>query len=166
MSIFFTILTLASCLILTACSDEDEKARLLEGIVKRSTLNDSLKKEIIQSEIDKAALEAISDSLSKFGDILLENNNQLSEELNKTKQEADEYRRNNEHLQEEVSQLQVEIGQLQEDKRTSEQEIRRLSVAIDSISVDRDRLIGVNQDLKNKLRAYTEIMSTVRRFEK
>ena len=72
MSILCTILALASCLILTACSDEDEKARLLEGIVTRSALNDSLKKEIIQSEIDKDALEAISDSLSKFGDLLLE----------------------------------------------------------------------------------------------
>ena len=166
MSIFFTILALAGCLNLAACSDEDEKARLLEGIVKRSALNDSLKKEIIQSEIDKAALETISDSLSKFGDLLLGKNNQLSKELKKTKQEADKYRRDSQHLQEEVGQLQEEINQLQEDKRTNEREIRRLAVEIDSISVDRDRLIGTNQDLKNKLNEIREALNAVHRIQK
>ena len=127
----------------------------------------------------QALLEAMNDSLSKFGDILLENNNQLSEELKKTKhqlseelkktkQEADEYRRNrnNERLQKEVSQLQAEIDQLQEDKHTNEQEIRRLSVAIDSISVDRDRLIGTNQDIKNKLNEIREALNAVHRIQK
>ena len=166
MSILFSILTLASCLILTACSDEDEKARLLEGIVTRSALNDSLKKKIIQSEFDKAALEAMSDSLSKFGDILLENNNQLSKELEKTKQEADKYRRNNERLQAEIGQLQAEIDRIQEDNRTSEREIRRLAVEIDSISMDRDRLIGVNQDLKDRLNEIKEALDEVRRIQK
>ena len=166
MSMLFSILTLASCLILTACSDEDEKARLLEGIVTRSALNDSLQKKIIQSEFDKAALEAMSDSLSKFGDILLENNNQLSKELEKTKQEADKYRRNNERLQAEIGQLQAEIDRIQEDNRTSEQEIRRLAVEIDSISMDRDRLIGVNQDLKDRLNEIKEALDEVRRIQK
>ncbi len=166
MSMLFSILTLASCLILTACSDEDEKARLLEGIVTRSALNDSLKKKIIQSEFDKAALEAMSDSLSKFGDILLENNNQLSKELEETKQEADKYRRNNERLQAEIGQLQVEIDRIQEDNRTSEREIRRLAVEIDSISMDRDRLIGVNQDLKDRLNEIKEALDEVRRIQK
>ena len=166
MSILCTILALASCLILTACSDEDEKARLLEGIVTRSALNDSLKKEIIQSEIDKDALEAISDSLSKFGDLLLEKNNQLHKELEKTKQEADKSRRDNERLQEEIGQLQEEIDLLQEDKRTNEQEIHRLAVAIDSISVDQDRLIGVNQDLQNKLSEIREALNAVHRVQK
>ena len=166
MSILCTILALASCLILTACSDEDEKARLLEGIVTRSALNDSLKKEIIQSEIDKDALEAISDSLSKFGDLLLEKNNQLHKELEQTKQEADKSRRDNERLQEEIGQLQEEIDLLQEDKRTNEQEIHRLAVAIDSISVDQDRLIGVNQDLQNKLSEIREALNAVHRVQK
>ena len=166
MSIRFTILALASCLMLTACSDEDEKARLLEGIVTRSALNDSLKKEIIQAEIDKDALEAISDSLSKFGDLLLEKNNQLHEELEQTKQEADKSRRDNERLQAEIGQLQEEIDLLQEDKRTNEQEIHRLAVAIDSISVDQDRLKGVNQDLENKLNEIREALNAVHRVQK
>ena len=166
MSIRFTILALVSCLMLTACSDEDEKARLLEGIVKRSALNDSLKNEIIQSEMDKATLEAMSDSLSKFGDLLLAKNNQLSKELEQTKQEADKYRRDSERLQKEISQLEEEIDQLQEDKRTNEQEISRLAVAIDSISVDRDRLIGVTQDLKNKLNEIRQALNAVHRVQK
>lgn len=99
MPIFFSIFAIMACLSLAACSDEDEKARLLEGIVKRSALNDSLKKEIIRSEIDNAALEAMSDSLSKFGDLLLVKNNQLREEVEKTNQEADKYRRDSERLQ-------------------------------------------------------------------
>ena len=165
MPIFFSIFAIMACIGLAACSDEDEKARLLEGIVKRAALNDSLKKEIIQSEIDKAALEAMSDSLSKFGDLLLVKNNQLREEVEKTKQEADKYRRDSERLQEEVGQLQEEIDQLQEDKRTNEQEIRRLAVEIDSISVDRDRLIGVNQDLKNKLNEIKETLDAVHRIQ-
>ena len=167
---FFAFLALAACLIyyypsLISCSnDESEKARLLEGIVKRSALNDSLKKEIIQSEMDKAALEAMTDTLSKFGDLLSEKNNQLRKELEQTKQDADKYRRDSERLQEEVGQLQEEIDQLQEDKRTNEQEIRRLAVEIDSISVDRDRLIGVNQDLKNKLNEIKETLDAVHRI--
>ena len=159
MSIFFTILALAACLSLTACSDEDEKVRLLEGIVKRSALNDSLKKEIIQSEIDKAELEAISDSLSKFGDLLLAKNNQLHKEVETIRQEADKSRRDNEHLQEEISQLQV-------DKRIREREVRRLAVEIDSISVDRDRLIGANQDLTSRLDEIKEVLAEVRRIQK
>ena len=138
----------------------------MEGIVTRSALNDSLKKEIIQSEIDKDALEAISDSLSKFGDLLLEKNNQLHKELEQTKQEADKSRRDNERLQEEIGQLQEEIDLLQEDKRTNEQEIHRLAVAIDSISVDQDRLIGVNQDLQNKLTEIREALNAVHRVQK
>ena len=165
MPIFFFIFAIMACLCLAACSDEDEKARLLEGIVKRAALNDSLKKEIIQSEIDKAALEAMSDSLSKFGDLLLVKNNQLLKEVEQTKQEADKYRQDSERLQEEVGQLQEEIDQLQEDKRTNEQEIRRLAVEIDSISVDRDRLIGVNQDLKNKLNYIKETLDEVHRVQ-
>lgn len=169
---FFAFLALAACLIyyypsLISCSnDESEKARLLEGIVKRSALNDSLKKEIIQSEMDKAALEAMTDTLSKFGDLLSEKNNQLRKELEQTKQEADKYRRDSERLQKEISQLQEEIDQLQEDKRTNEQEISRLAVAIDSVSVDRDRLIGVNQDLTNKLDEIKEALNAVHRIQK
>ncbi len=166
MSIFFSVLALAACLSLVACGDDDEKARLLEGVVKRSALNDSLKKEIIQSELDKTALEAISDSLSKFGDLLLEKNNQLSNELEKTKQEADKYRQDNEHLQREIVQLEEEIGQLEEDKVISEQEIRRLAVAIDSISVDRDHLVGANQELKSKLTEIRETLNAVHRVQK
>ena len=166
MPIFFSIFAIMACLCLTACSDEDEKARLLEGIVKRSALNDSLKKEIIQSEMDKAALEAMTDTLSKFGDLLSEKNNQLRNELEQTKQEADKYRRDSERLQKEIGQLQEEIDQLQEDKRTNEQEISRLAVAIDSVSVDRDRLIGVNQDLTNKLNEIKEALNAVYRIQK
>lgn len=44
-------------------------------------------------------------------------------------------------------------------------EIRRLAVEIDSISVDRDRLIGVNQDLKNKLNEIKETLDAVHRIQ-
>ena len=166
MILFFPIFAVLACLSLAACSDEDEKVLLLEGIVKRAALNDSLKKEIIQSEIDKAALEARSDSLSKSGTLLSLNNNQLRQEVKKTKQEADKYRRDNERLQEEVGQLKEEIDQLQENERTNERAISRLAVEIDSISVDRDRLIGVNQDLKNELNGIREALNTVHRIQK
>ena len=166
MILFFPIFAVLACLSLAACSDEDEKVLLLEGIVKRAALNDSLKKEIIQSEIDKAALEARSDSLSKSGTLLSLKNNQLRQEVEKTKQEADKYRRDNERLQEEVGQLKEEIDQLQENERTNERAISRLAVEIDSISVDRDRLIGVNQDLKNELDRVREALNTVHRIQK
>ena len=65
-----------------------------------------------------------------------------------------------------MGQLQEVAGQLQEDKRTSEQEIRRLAVEIDNISADRDRLIGVNQDLKNKLYEVEEELEDVYRIQK
>lgn len=163
--IFFTLAT-AGCLSLAACSDEDEKARLFKEIVKRSALNDALKKKIIQSKNDKAALEAMRDSLSKSGDrLLMENNqlhmenNQLHKELKKTEQEVDEYRQK-------VSQLQKKTDQLQKDKRTNEREIRRLTVELDSISVDRDRLIGANQDFKNKLNKIKEDLNTLLRIHK
>ena len=141
MPIFFSIFAIMACLCLAACSDEDEKARLLEGIVKRSALNDSLRKEIIHSKIDKAALEAMSDSLSKFGDLLLVKNNQLRKEVEQTKQEADKYRQDSERLQEEVGQLQEEIDQLQEEKHINKREILRLATEIDSIAADRERSV-------------------------
>ena len=158
MRYIFFIFAIAGCLSLAACSDEDEKARLFEGIVKRSALNDSLKKEIRRSEIDKAALETISDSLSKFGDILLEKNNQLNKELEKTKQEASKYRQYNEQLQEKVGQLQEEIVQLEEGKIANEQEMHRLAVTIDSISADREVLKSFNQELENKLKEIREAL--------
>ena len=65
-----------------------------------------------------------------------------------------------------MGQLQEVAGQLQEDKRTSEREIRRLAVEIDNISADRDRLIGVNQDLKNKLYEVEEELEDVYRIQK
>ena len=166
MILFFPIFAVLACLSLAACSDEDEKVLLLEGIVKRAALNDSLKKEIIQSEIDRAALEARSDSLSKSGTLLSLKNNQLRQEVEKTKQDADKYRRDNERVQEEVGQLKEEIDQLQENERTNERAISRLAVEIDSISVDRDRLIGVNQDLKNELNGIREALNTVHRIQK
>ena len=166
MRYIFFLLSIAGCISLAACSDEDEKARLLEGIKKRSALNNSLKEEIIQSESDIAALEAMNDSLSKSGELLLVKNNQLRKEVENAEQEASKYRRHNEHLQEKVSQLQKETDQLQKDKRTNEREIRRLAVKIDSISVDRDLLIGVNQDLKNKLNEIRETHNALHRIRK
>ena len=165
MLLFSPIFAAMACLSLAACSDEDEKALLLEGIVKRAALNDSLKKEIIQAKIDKAALEARSDSLTKSGTLLSLKNNQLRQEVEQTKQEADKHRRDKKRLQEEVGQLKEEIDQLQENEHTNEREISRLTVAIDSISVDRDRLIGANQDLKNKLNELRETLNTVHKIQ-
>ena len=165
MLLFFSVFAAMACLSLAACSDEDEKALLLEGIVKRAALNDSLKKEIIQAKIDKAALEARSDSLTKSGTLLSLKNNQLRQEVEQTKQEADKHRRDKKRLQEEVGQLKEEINQLQENEHTNEREISRLTVEIDSISVDRDRLIGVNQDLKNELNELRGALNTVHKIQ-
>lgn len=165
MRLFSPIFAVVACLSLAACSDEDEKVLLLEGIVKRAALNDSLKKEIIQAKIDKAALKARSDSLTKSGTLLSLKNNQLRQEVEQTKREADKHRRDKKRLQEEVGQLKEEIDQLQEDERTKEREISRLAVVIDSISVDRGRLIGDNQDLKNELNELREALNTVHKIQ-
>lgn len=166
MPIFCTILALAAYMSLAACSDKDEKERLLEGIETRSAKIDSLLKQQTRTRRDIATLKAETDSLNKFGDLLLAKNNQLIKELKQTKQEVTKSRRENKRLQEKVGQLKVEIDRLQEDKHTSEREIHRLAVEIDSISADRNRLIGANQDLKNKLNDIKETLNEVRRIQK
>ena len=152
MSIFFSFLALAACLSLAACGEDEEKQRrLLNEIIRRSTMNDSLKKKLIDYKGDNALLEAELDSLGKFGELLQKNNRDLYQEVKKNRQEVKNYRHN--------------ITQLQAEKQANEREIDRLGVEFAEISADRDRLTGLTQDLQKKLVYAQQVIQEVRQVQ-
>ena len=170
MSRFLLTFVLATCLCLVACGQNEQTQRkLFEEIVRRSAINDSLKKDLIHAGGKINLLQSVNDSLQKSGEVFQKKIQQLDKEAKKYRSEAEAHRRANNKLQTEIKQIQAEINQLESEinqleseKYADSQEITKLRDELSSLSAKLDRQKNIIEEEKKRVQEARQNQNSVR----
>ena len=160
---FLLTFVLATCLCLVACGQNEQTQRkLFEEIVRRSTINDSLKKDLIRAGGKINRLQAVNDSLNKSGEVFRKKIQQLDREAKKYRSEAEARRRANDKLQAEIKQIQAEINQLEKEKYADSREINKLRGELNDLFAKLDRQKNIIEEEKKRVQEARQNQNSVR----
>lgn len=154
---------LFACLSLAACGqNEQTQQKLFEEIVRRSAINDSLKRDLIRAGGKINRLQVLNDSLQKSGEVFRKKIQQLDREAKKYRSEAEARRRANDKLQAAIKQKQAEIHQLERKKYADGQEINKLRGELNGLFAKLDRQQKIIEEEKKRVQEARQNQNSVR----
>ncbi len=170
MSRFLLTFVLTTCLSLAACGqNEQTNLKLIEEIVLKSTINDSLKRDLSRAEGKTDLLQAMIDSLNKSQNVFLDKLQKLNREAEKYRSEAEARRRANNKLrveinklQAEIKQKQTEIHQLERKTYADSREINKLRGELNDLSAKLDHQQNIIEEEKKRVQEARQNQNSVR----